>query len=129
MVLDHISIPVGNLAISKRFYASLLATLDLSCTRRRDNAVGFGPDGLAPVFWLLSVEATATATPGRGLHISFAAQNRNSVDRFHETGLRLGAIDAGKPGMRAQYTAPFYGAFLIDPDGFKIEAVCRADEE
>jgi predicted lactoylglutathione lyase len=65
------------------------------------------------------------AAPGVGLHISFQAQDRTSVDQFHATGLDMGAKDAGAPGERRQYTAPFYGAFLSDPDGFKIEAVCR----
>ncbi len=62
-----------------------------------------------------------------GLHISFQARQSSRVDAFYETALRCGGRDAGKPGMRPQYTAPFYGAFVIDLDGFKIEAVCRAD--
>lgn len=66
--------------------------------------------------------------PGAGLHISFVAASRREVDLFHSTALQHGAIDAGRPGERPEYTMPFYGAFVIDPDGYKIEAVCRADE-
>ena len=63
----------------------------------------------------------------RGVHVSFEAPDRPSVDAFHATALRCGGRDAGAPGPRPEYTQPFYGAFVIDPDGFKIEAVCRAE--
>ncbi len=65
------------------------------------------------------------ARPGVGLHVSFQAPDRRSVDAFHAVAVSLGARDAGLPGPRPQYTQPFFGAFGIDPDGFKIEAVCR----
>ena len=114
-MLDHVSIPVANLERSARFYDAVLATL------------GYGPESRpAPVFWILAESDPAAARSGVGLHISFQASDRESVDAFHTTALRCGGRDAGPPGVRPQYTAPFYGAFVIDPDGFKIEAVCRA---
>jgi predicted lactoylglutathione lyase len=80
------------------------------------------------VFWLLARQGEGSASPRLGLHVSFQAPDRPSVDAFHDTALRCGGRDAGKPGLRPQYTMPFYGAFVIDLDGFKIEAVCRAPE-
>ena len=84
------------------------------------------PRAPAPVFWLLSRADTEAAHAGVGLHISFQATDRESVDAFHAVGLANGGRDAGAPGPRPIYTQPFYGAFILDPDGFKIEAVCRS---
>jgi hypothetical protein len=90
---------------------------------------GYGPeDRPAPIFWILTRAEAEAATPGLGLHLSFCARDRQSVDSFHATALRCGAQDAGGPGLRPHYTMPFYGAFVIDLDGFKIEAVCREAE-
>lgn len=69
------------------------------------------------------------ATPGPGLHVSCAAPDHASVDAFHRAALACGGTDAGAPGLRPQYTMPFYGAFAIDLDGFKIEAVCRTAQQ
>jgi len=127
-MLDHVSIPVVDLQRAARFYDSVLATLGLRRRKERPGAIGYGPDErAAPIFWLLAKAAGTSAEPGSGLHISFAAPDRPSVDAFHATALKSGAKDAGAPGLRPQYTMPFYGAFVIDLDGFKIEAVCRAD--
>lgn len=125
-MLDHTSIPVANLDRSARFYDAVLATLGYSRRKQSLNAVGYGPDScLAPVFWILSADGNETARAGRGMHISFQAPSRDSVDAFHTTALSSGGINAGLPGERPQYTQPFYGGFVLDPDGFKIEAVCR----
>ena len=70
-----------------------------------------------------------SANSGTGLHVSFEAPDCSSVAAFHATALRYGAKDAGAPGLRPQYTMPFYGAFVFDLDGFKIEAVCSAPEQ
>jgi hypothetical protein len=83
---------------------------------------------VAPVFWILRQQSNGSAAPGVGLHVSFQAPDRSSVKAFHEMALRCGGRDAGEPGLRPEYTAPFYGAFVVDRDGFKIEAVCRAPE-
>ena len=126
-MIDHVSLPVSDLDRAAAFYDAVLATLGLGRRKERPGAIGYGPaDRAAPVFWLLARTAGGAATPGVGLHVSFVAPDRASVDLFHATALRAGATDAGAPGMRPQYTMPFYGAFAIDLDGFKIEAVCRA---
>src|SRR5262245_50061962 len=128
-MLDHVSIPVADLDAAARFYDAVLATIGIGRRKERPGAVGFGPPTrAAPVFWILARSADAGASPGAGLHLSFHAPDRPSVDAFHAAALVAGGRDAGKPGLRPQYTTPFYGAFAIDLDGFKIEAVCRAPE-
>ena len=128
-MLDHVSIPVADVDRAARFYDAVLATLGLRRRKERRGAIGYGPESrAAPVFWILKRESDGSAGPGSGLHVSFEAPDRASVDAFHETALRSGGRDAGKPGLRPQYTMPFYGAFVLDLDGFKIEAVCRAPE-
>ena len=108
------------------FYDAVLATIGYERRKQRVGAIGYGPPSrLAPVFWILSNEGPGSATPGTGLHISFQANARESVNAFHSVALSQGGRDAGTPGERPQYTQPFYGAFILDPDGFKIEAVCR----
>jgi catechol 2,3-dioxygenase-like lactoylglutathione lyase family enzyme len=128
-MLDHVSIPVTDLERAAGFYDTVLVTLGLGRRKERPGAIGYGPRTRpAPVFWILAEHKPGSASPGSGLHVSFHAADRQSVDAFHATALRCGGKDAGRPGLRPQYTAPFYGAFVIDLDGFKIEAVCRAPE-
>jgi catechol 2,3-dioxygenase-like lactoylglutathione lyase family enzyme len=129
-MIDHVSIPVRDLDRAAGFYDAVLATIGMRRRKERPAAIGYGPeDRRAPVFWILAGEEPGRASSGSGLHISFQASTRSSVDLFHATALRLGARDAGQPGVRPHYTAPFYGAFVLDLDGFKIEAVCRVPEE
>lgn len=126
-MIDHVSIPVSDLSRSAVFYDTVLATLGLSRRKERPGAIGYGPlNRAAPVFWILDRVREGSANSGFGLHVSFEAPDRASVDAFHAAALRHGGKDAGAPGVRPQYTMPFYGAFVFDPDGFKIEAVCRA---
>ena len=124
-MLDHVSIPVADLDKAAAFYDAVLACLGLARRKQVPGAIGYGPSSRpAPVFWL-ERRTARSATPGLGLHISFQAADHASVDAFHRAALAAGARDAGPPGPRPQYTQPFYGAFVFDLDGFKIEAVCR----
>lgn len=128
-MLDHISIPVTDLERAAAFYDAVLATVGLERRKERPGAIGYGTKARnAPMFWILARAAAGGANPGLGLHVSFEAADRSSVDRFYESALRLGGKDAGRPGPRPEYTQPFYGGFVFDLDGFKIEAVCRAEE-
>ncbi len=126
--IDHISIPVADIEAAARFYDPVLATLGLIRRKQREGAIGYGLDAVSPpIFWILSRAAEGSANAGIGLHISFRAKDRSEVHVFHETALRLGGVDAGAPGPRPNYTAGFYGCFILDPDGYKIEAVVRED--
>ncbi len=125
MIVDHVSLPVRNLAVSAAFYDRVLATLGLQRRKERRGAIGWGPDAvLPPIFWALSATEESPC-PGPGLHVSFRARSREQVHAFHAEALAAGARDAGAPGPRPHYTAGFYGAFVFDPDGYKIEAVAR----
>ncbi|MFP5305211.1 MAG: VOC family protein [Gammaproteobacteria bacterium] len=115
---DHIGLKVKDLDRSARFYAAALAPL--GCVR---DGSGFGPPG-APALWLYEDK---TAKPS-GTHVAFRAASRAAVDRFHRDGLAAGGRDHGAPGLRADYAPSYYAAFLLDPDGNNVEAVCMAAE-
>ena len=120
------SLPVRNLDEAAAFYDAVLATLGLVRRKQREGAIGYGPDEVEPpIFWILARAAEGSAEPGIGLHVSFRAKDRDQVHAFYETALALGGRDAGAPGERPHYTAGFYGCFVHDRDGFKIEAVFR----
>lgn len=125
-MLDHVSIPVSDLERSSSFYDAVLAPLGVERRIERTGAIGYGA-GPVPGFWLLARDPDpGGATPGKGLHVCFHAANAEAVHAFHAAGLAHGARDAGAAGPRPHYTAGFYGAFLIDPDGYKIEATWRS---
>jgi catechol 2,3-dioxygenase-like lactoylglutathione lyase family enzyme len=127
-MLDHISIPVADLDRAAGFYDAVLARLGLHRRKERPGAIGYGPPSRkAPVFWILARTSETSARSGLGLHVSFQAPDRASVDAFYAEALRSGGQDAGAPGVRPQYTMPFYGAFVLDLDGFKVEAVSRTE--
>jgi len=124
-MIDHITLGVTDFARSTRFYDAALAPLGV---RRLfdvplDEAdgvqvTGYGDD--TPWFWL------AEERPANGLiHIAFRAMDRVAVDRFHAASLQAGGVDNGAPGLRAQYHPTYYAAFVRDPDGHNIEAVCH----
>lgn len=120
--LSHVSIGVNDVARAKAFYDPLMDILGLRIRQADNESVDYGTDdGL--VFSLETPVNRERATPGNGVHIAFDAPDRETVDRFYREALRLGAIDAGPPGLRPQYSATYYGAFVFDPDGNKLEAV------
>lgn len=119
MIFDHIVIAVSDLEKSKRFYTMALAPLGISFIKEEEECVGFGNNRKAS-FWLCK-----DGEVQKPMHIAFIAQDRKSVDEFHASGLLIGGKDNGKPGLREHYQPHYYGAFLIDPDGHNIEAVCR----
>ena len=121
--LDHASIAVGDLAAATAFYDAALAPLGLVRAKSAGAAVGYGPGH--PVFWLIERPTARRAQPGMGLHFCFGALTRAAVDAFHKAALAHGAADNGAPGPRPEYHASYYGAFVIDPEGYKLGAVCH----
>jgi catechol 2,3-dioxygenase-like lactoylglutathione lyase family enzyme len=125
-MLDHAGFPVTNYARSKAFYEKTLAPLGYSLileVRQNENdspAAGFGADG-KPDFWI-----GGEGGLNRRIHIAIAAKDRASVDAFYRAALDAGGTDNGSPGVRPHYHANYYGAFVTDPDGHNIEAVCHA---
>ena len=120
-MLDHVGFAVEDYGRSKSFYEKALAPLGLSLLMEpQGQAAGFGEPG-KPFFWL---EAQGTPVTGR-LHIAFAVEDRKTVDAFHAAALAAGGTDNGPPGVREMYHPSYYGAYVLDPDGNNIEAVCH----
>ena len=126
-MLDHIGLKVGDYERSKLFYQKVLATLggtlvmEITAEQTGDRAhAGFGMDG-KPCFWI----STDPASGAGRAHVAFTAADHRSVDAFHAAALAAGARDNGAPGPRLHYHPNYYGAFVLDPDGHNIEAVCH----
>jgi catechol 2,3-dioxygenase-like lactoylglutathione lyase family enzyme len=120
IVIDHMSIGVSDLRASRRFYLAALAPLgfdELGAWSEDAREVAFGPEGLDD--FAISTHYPATA----GGHVAFAADSREEVDAFHAAALAAGGTDNGAPGPRAEYSPGYYGAFVLDPDGYNVEAV------
>lgn len=123
--LDHVSISVADLEAARRFYDAAFAPLGMRPIKETPGAVGYG--ATHPFFWLHQA-GPKSARPGLGLHFCFGAETRAAVDAFHAAALAHGAKNNGAPGLRPHYHPSYYGAFVIDPDGYKIEAVCHKAE-
>ena len=130
MIIDHFGFGVADYARAKGFYIEALAPLGITLvmevgpaeTPAKVSACGFGKGG-KPEFWIGSDGKT---TPP--LHVAFVVDTRAEVRAFYEAALRAGGRDNGPPGLRPQYHPNYYGAFVLDPDGHNIEAVCHAAE-
>ena len=128
-LIDHISFGVADFSRSTQFYDYALGTLGISriIDLPSENSSGIKVSGYGddrPWFWL----AEENATSGM-VHIAFRAKTRKEVNMFHEAAIRAGGIDNGPPGIRPVYHAEYYAAFVIDPDGHNIEAVCHYPEK
>jgi catechol 2,3-dioxygenase-like lactoylglutathione lyase family enzyme len=135
-MIDHLNIGVSNAERSKDFYTAVLKPLgfDLIYSIPREGAEPGGEQDKAngvlhgfglphkPLFWILG-----DVSVGTGMHIAFTASTRAQVDAFYEAAIAAGATCNGKPGIR-RYHPNYYGAFVFDPDGINIEAVCHAAE-
>lgn len=120
-MIDHVGFAVRDYTRSKAFYERAVAPLGVGLAMEPAGlAAGFGNAG-RPFFW---IEATGEPIRGR-LHVAFAAESREQVDAFHAAALKAGARDHGAPGLRPIYHPDYYGAYVLDPDGHNIEAVCH----
>lgn len=121
-MIDHMGIDVSDLERSRDFYKSVLATLGIPLTKDEDSWVLFGRD--AEGGFVIGSDKPAT-TP---IHVAFTAKTRAQVDMFYKVALKGGGRDNGAPGIRAIYGPNYYAAFILDPDGHNIEAVCHAPQ-
>ena len=129
-MLDHVGFAVADAERSRVFYEQALAPLGISLlmtatpeqTEAGGTADGFGSNG-KPYFWVGDNEQV-----GEGTHVAFAATTRAEVDAFHAAALAAGGRDNGAPGLRPHYHPNYYGAFVFDPDGINVEAVCHRPE-
>jgi catechol 2,3-dioxygenase-like lactoylglutathione lyase family enzyme len=137
-MLDHVSLRVADYERSKKFYMAALAPLGFTfAMESASSGAGFRRDGI-PGFWVKQGEPHSSgnaAAPleqgscgGPAVHVAFASVDRAAVDAFHQAALAAGARDNGAPELRPQYHANYYGAFVLDPDGYNIEAVCHRKE-
>ena len=117
---DHIGLKVKSLDASVRFYAAALAPLGYVLCSRDESGAGFGPKG-EPALWLHLHKGPAPA----GAHVAFRAADHAAIGKFHSEGLKAGGRDNGTAGPRADYSPTYFAAFLIDPDGNNVEAVCK----
>jgi catechol 2,3-dioxygenase-like lactoylglutathione lyase family enzyme len=119
-MLDHVTLGVSDIERSRKFYDNALRPLGIErLYAEGETASGYGANRKA-FFWIGLQKAAQT-----GSHVAFAAEDRQTVDRFHEAALSAGGRDNGPPGLRPHYHEDYYGAFVLDPDGHNIEAVCR----
>lgn len=128
-MLDHVGLPVSHFARSVAFYTQALAPLGIGPIMQvtpemtgHGSAAGFGYGG-KPFFWF-----SDDGAPGQRTHVAFVADSRAKVDAFHAAALAAGGRDNGAPGLRPIYHPNYYGAFVLDPDGHNIEAVCHLAE-
>jgi catechol 2,3-dioxygenase-like lactoylglutathione lyase family enzyme len=129
-MIDHIGFPVSNYSQSKAFYEKALAPLGYSVimevaasqTESGSPAAGFGREG-KPDFWI-----GGEGGVGNPIHVAILAKDRPAVDAFYRAALAAGGKDNGAPGLRPHYHKNYYGAFVLDPDGHNIEAVCHKAE-
>jgi catechol 2,3-dioxygenase-like lactoylglutathione lyase family enzyme len=121
-MIDHLSFGVRDVARTKRFYDAALAPLGYTCLSAGEASLGYGD--AAVTLWISATERPVPADDKSGLHVCFAAPTRQSVDAFHAAALAAGGTDNGKPGLRPDYGASYYAAFVVDPDGYRIEAYC-----
>jgi catechol 2,3-dioxygenase-like lactoylglutathione lyase family enzyme len=120
-MFDHISLGVRDIARSRRFYDAALAPLGLSALSVGDDSLGYGKDAVA--LWLSASASPVAADPRSGLHFCFKAPSRAAVGEFHRAGLAAGGRDNGAPGLRADYGPTYYAAYVVDPDGYRLEAL------
>lgn len=126
-MIDHVEIAVSDYNRAKKFYEQALAPLGCGfvmeyTAQNGQRSAGFGRER-RPYFWIGD-----SRRPKSPVHIAFAAKNRAEVNAFHRAAVAAGGTDNGAPGLRPQYHPNYYGAFVLDPDGHNIEAVCHAAE-
>ncbi len=122
-MIDHVSIGVSDISRTRKFYDAVLKPLGYSCLSEDAASLGYGKDQVQ--LWTNMAQKPIKPDMESGLHFCFAAPSRKSVDTFHKAALAAGGRDNGEPGLRADYGENYYAAFVVDPDGYRIEAYCN----
>ena len=123
-MFSHVTIGTNNLNRAKGFYDPVLEVLGHHCFSEGDKHRAYGKkDG--EQIWIISPFDGKKATVGNGTHVAFIASDREAVDNFHAKALALGGINEGQPGLRTHYHPAYYGAYIRDLDGNKLQAVCH----
>jgi catechol 2,3-dioxygenase-like lactoylglutathione lyase family enzyme len=125
-MIDHVSIGVSDIARAQTFYDAALESLGYSRLSTAKTSLGYGSE--QPHLWILSAPRPVPPDSESGLHLCFIAPSRAAVDAFHQAGLAAGGKDNGAPGLRTAYGENYYAAFLIDPEGYRIEAHCAREQ-
>ena len=125
-VLSHVSLGTNDFPRARKFYDAVLGTLQMKCVMNYDEGAGYGRE--FPEFWIQLPHDGQAANPGNGTHVCFNAASQEEVQAFHRTALQSGGEDEGRPGVRPEYSDRYYAAFVRDPDGNKIEAMCWLQE-
>ena len=123
-MLSHVSIGSKDLAKARKFYDAVLEPLGYKCLMSGDGYMGYGDK--EPEFWVLAAKNPVPADDNSGLHFCFDAKRRGDVDAFHAAALKQGGRDNGKPGIRKDYGENYYAAFVVDPEGYRLEAYTSA---
>jgi catechol 2,3-dioxygenase-like lactoylglutathione lyase family enzyme len=128
-MLDHVSITVSNIDRAEAFYDAVFSALGMPKVVSEPNRLGYGerarPDNTDRTYLSIRIGEAGRV---QGRHWAFKAESRAAVDAFHAAGLAAGGRDEGAPGLRPHYHESYYAAFLLDPDGNRIEAVCHLSE-
>ncbi len=121
-MISHVSVGVRDIAKAGKFYDAALAPLGYK--RLFDSAEALGYGATSPELWVMRVVRPVPADEASGLHFCFDAPARAAVDQFHAAAVNAGGHDNGKPGVRKDYGDNYYAAFVVDPDGYRLEAYC-----
>jgi catechol 2,3-dioxygenase-like lactoylglutathione lyase family enzyme len=123
-MIEHVSMGVPDLARSGRFYDAILEPLGYVRLFTNQRSIGYGAPGAKDESLAILAAGERASPPGEGWHVAFKAPTRSAVDTFHASALQHGATDEGAPGLRPHYGPGYYAAFVRDPDGHRLEAVC-----
>lgn len=125
-MIDHIGVIVSDITRSRAFYEAALAPLGIRTLATETNRLGNATVlmGVDEIFFVIADGETVSA----GLHFAFEAETMDAVDAFHAAAIAAGGRDSGAPGLRPQYEGRYYAAFVLDPDGMNIEAVCHLEQ-